>query len=62
MNTHKTDVVVDIGCGDGYLRNFLNKNITYIGIDNNPFMINLCKKNTKIFFIVGNLIQKNYLT
>lgn len=46
-NIKDIDIVVDIGCGDGYLRDFINKNITYIGIDNDPFMISLCKKKYK---------------
>jgi SAM-dependent methyltransferase len=57
---NENDTVLDIGCGNGRLYEFLKdiSNIKYIGIDNNTELIRLAQKNyPSANFLVGNLLD-----
>ncbi len=51
--------VVDLGCGNGRLYNFLRKHrkIKYTGVDNSEKLLDIAKQNFKTTFIKGDLIE-----
>ena len=53
--------VLDVGCGNGRLYAFLNKkNISYIGIDQNPYLIEQARiRYPEATFITGNILSLN---
>lgn len=54
----ETDEIADIGCGNGRLLKILGDNANYIGIDNNPRLLEEAKKrfpNAK--FIYGDMLN-----
>lgn len=56
----KNDIVLDIGCGNGRLYEFLKDipDIKYTGIDNNNEFIKIAQKNyPSANFVVGNLMN-----
>ncbi len=54
----KNDKIADIGCGNGRLLLTLGEDFNYIGIDNNPYLLEAAKKkfpNGK--FMYGNMLE-----
>jgi SAM-dependent methyltransferase len=57
------DSILDVGCGNGRLIDaFGNKSIRYIGVDNNPKLINIAKKNYELRiknyeFFIGDILD-----
>jgi len=51
--------VLDVGCGNGRLYAFLKKkNILYVGIDENPFLIEQARERyPEATFVVGNILS-----
>ena len=55
---HKDQVIADIGCGNGRLRDSFPQKIKYIGIDNNEKLLQESKKlHPSEKFIHGNLLD-----
>ena len=69
LNLKDTDRVLDLACGQGVLARHLPKNISYLGIDASPTLINFAKrqdKNRLHQFVIAdatkplNTVDKNF--